>query len=388
MAEAAGLTVATIPEKQHTTVAAIYAAIVKRIERRRSRRLGASQVGHECRRASWYLFRWCDEESVDGRVLRLFRRGTLEEKQFIDDLRAAGMEVADFDPSTGQQFEFTAVGGHFVAKIDAGVLGLVEAPKTWHCVSFKTMKSDSFKAFVKNGAEKAEPKYWAQIHVEMELAGFERGAILTVNKDTDELHLERIKPDGTGARMIAKARAIITAPEPLERLSDKPEFYTCKWCNARAVCHEQRLPRPSCRTCVHATPELDGDARWSCAFHTKDLTIAEQRAGCPDHVFLPALVPLEFKHGDETGNFAEYMRGDGKALRNGTGDRDVYTSAELYAAQDAGFFVLDDATFNWLRINMGGRLEAARPEPPEEFDDYEQVKQALPLKSEQASAPF
>jgi hypothetical protein len=139
------------------------------------------------------------------------------------------------------------------------------------------------------------------------------------------------------------------------------------------------MPRPSCRTCVHATPELDGVARWSCAFHRRDLTVEAQRVGCVDHVYIPQLVPLEFVTGNEAGNYAEYRRPNGSAIRNGSGDRNVYTSEEFFAAQ-TDLTVLDDQTLNWLRLNMGGRLE--RVTPPEEFDDWEQVCKALPLASE------
>ena len=385
MAEAAGLTVAALPEKKNTTVAAIYAAIVKAESEPARAHLGASVLGRECRRALWYAFRWCAEETADGRVLRLFRRGRLEEDQFVRDLRAAGVTVHDRDEN-GRQFEFSDIGGHAGGSMDAAVVGLVEAPKTWHVGEFKTHGAKSFAALVKDGVQKSKPEHWSQMQLYMHWSGMERAYYLAVNKDTDELHGERVHYDKAAAeRLVAKARAVITAPEPLERLSDDPAFYVCKMCNARGVCHEQRIPPPSCRTCVHATPELDGDARWSCAFHGRDLTVEQQRAGCPDHVYIPQLVPLEFVEGSEAGNYAEYRRPNGSTLRNGSGDKNVYTSAELHAAQD-DLTVLDDQTLAWLRMNMGGRLE--RVTPPTEFDDWEQVKQALPLKGEQASAPF
>lgn len=376
-----------IPDTGNTTVAAIFAAIGRAEPEAPRAHLGASVLGRDCRRALWMAFRWCDEPTTEPRVLRLFRRGRLEEAQLVRDLRAAGITVHDVD-ERGQQYRFSDIGGHAGGSMDAAVVGLVEAPKTWHVAEFKTHGAKSFADLAKHGVQKSKPEHWAQMQLYMHWSGMERAFYLAVNKDTDELHGERVHYDKAAAEaLIAKARAIVTAPEPLERISEKPEFFTCKFCSARAVCHEKRLPRPSCRTCVHATPELDGDARWSCAFHKNDLPIERQRIGCGDHVYIPQLVPLEFKGGNEAGNFAEYMRGDGKVLRNGTGDRDVYTSAELHAAQDAGFFVLDDATFQWLRMNMGGRLEATRPAPPEEFDDWEQFAAANPLKNERVDIP-
>jgi hypothetical protein len=382
----------TIPEKQNTTVAAIYAAIASASREERRAHLGASILGRECRRALWLAFRWSDEPVTDGRIFRLFRRGQLEEAQFVRDLRAAGVTVHDVDEH-GQQFRFADVGGHVGGSMDGAVLGLPEAPKTWHVAEFKTAGAKPFADLVRHGVEKSKPEHWAQMQLYMHWSGMERAYYLAVCKDTDELHGERVRYDKAAAEaLVAKARAIVTAPEPLERISEKPDAFVCKFCNARAVCHEKRIPAPSCRTCVHATPELDGDARWSCAFRRCDLTLAEQRVGCPDHVYVPQLVPLEFVEGDEAGNFAEYKRPGGEVLRNGSGDKAVYTSAELYAAQD-DLTRLDDATLAYLRINMGGRLESVRPAPPKEFDDWEQVRQALPLPGElvdipQAEIPF
>lgn len=422
-----------IPVTSDTTVAAIYAAIEANADKERRAHLGASILGRECRRALWYAFRWCDDQPEGGRIYRLFRRGELEEAQFCADLRAAGVTVDDRD-ERGQQYRFSDVGGHVGGSMDGAALGLKEAPKTWHVVEMKTHGNKSFLDLVRNGVEKSKPEHWAQMQLYMHWSGMERAYYLAVNKDNDELHGERIHYDKEAAlRLVTKAQAIVAAPEPLERLSEKQDYYTCKWCPARRPCHEKRIPEPSCRTCAHATPELSplpdgqtlkwvdhdngrhlglyewgqwvkwlpqdahwlgiaaaleagtGTGRWSCAYHGRDLSLDEQRAGCEHHVYIPALVPLEYLGGDAAGNFAEYKRPDGSALRNGTGDKGVFTSGELYAAQD-DLTVLDDATLAWLRMNMGGRLENVTP--PKEFDDWEQVKAVLPLASETESAPF
>ena len=374
---------AAIPEPEQTTARAIFDAVARTSEKRRSARLGASSIGAECRRALWYQFRHCDELESDGRKLRLLRRGNLEEAQLIADLRAAGVEVEAFDPKTGQQYEFTDLAGHFVAKIDGAALGLPEAPKTWHCLSFKTASDKNWKEMQKKGIQAAQPKYWAQSQVEMHLAGFERAIVIVVNKNDDEIYVERIHYDREAAeRLIAKARAIIEAPEPLERLSEDTTYYQCRFCNARRVCHEKRLPGPSCRTCVHSTPELDGAGRWSCAYHMKDLSAFEQGAGCDDHVYIPALVPLEFKGGDADGNWAEYHLPDGTQVHNGTPKHGSYSSAELYAAQDSGFKALTLEFVQYLRAQMGGTLEASSSDDP---DDWESLKAALPLPGERAA---
>src|SRR5574337_307878 len=124
------------------TVAAIYAGYEKReaAEPRRGH-LGASVIGRPCERQLWYAFRWAYQEQFKGRMLRLFQRGHREEDWFAADLRSTGAQVHSVDPRTGQQFRFSAVGGHVGGSMDGCALGLIEAPKTWHVVEYKTSEA-------------------------------------------------------------------------------------------------------------------------------------------------------------------------------------------------------------------------------------------------------
>ena len=56
------------------------------------------------------------------------------------------------------------------------------------------------------------------------------------------------------------------------------------------MCYGTEAPDVNCRTCVHSTPELDGNARWSCREHGRDLDEAEQNAGCHKHLHMPQLL--------------------------------------------------------------------------------------------------
>src|SRR5690606_5282616 len=116
-----------------------------------------------------------------------------------------GVDVRDVDPSTGEQFTFTAVGGHFVAKIDGVGLGVPEAPKTWHNISYKTASAKNWAPLAKKGVQAEQPKNWAQNQIEMHLSQLTRTLFLSVNKDTDEIYAERIRYDEAEAlRLIAK----------------------------------------------------------------------------------------------------------------------------------------------------------------------------------------
>nr|MDQ3080903.1 hypothetical protein [Gemmatimonadota bacterium] len=123
---------------------------------------------------------------------------------------------------------------------------------------------------------------------------------------------------------------IITAAEPPARISEDPDFYICRWCDHRSVCQEAKLPEVSCRTCVHATPELDGDQRWSCARWEKDLSFSEQVRGCDQHLYIPQLLPWLVLDADEEENSITYIGASGGERKNGgIGGMDSVTLREV-----------------------------------------------------------
>lgn len=338
-------------------VSAIYAYWENKPSRL-SRRLGASRVGRECERELWYGFRWCyaGGRQFDGRMLRLFNRGHREEPVFTEELRGIGCEVHDVDPSTGEQFEFTMCSGHFVAKIDGVALGLPEAPKTWHVLSYKTINADGHKKLTKDGVEKAKPEYWAQNQIEMKLAGLERTQYLSACKDNDEIYAERIRFDATAAeRLERKAERIVFAAEPLDRISEDAAFYKCRGCAFHAVCHTAKVPTPNCRNCLHATPEREGDGRWTCArWDGGDIPLDIQGEGCPEHRFIPALLARWGQPVDasEAENWVKYEGAAGR-FRNGAWGVTSYTSKELHNGAPA---LLANEDFQRLRREHAARI--------------------------------
>lgn len=310
---------AAIPQNiARPTVDAIYRAYEEHADTENRTHLGASLIGRKCARALFYTFRWCGTSRHRGRLLRLFERGQREEAVFVANLRAAGVKVHDVDPRTGEQFRFSDVGGHMGGSMDAAALGLLEAPKTWHVCEFKTHNAKSYAALVKDGVEKAKPEHAAQMQLYMHWSRMTRAFYLAVNKDTDDLYSERLHANSEVAnQLIDKAARVITAAEPPARLSERPDWFECRWCEHHAGCHQGAIPLVSCRTCAHATPELDGDGRWTCARFGCDVTTAAQRQGadCPAHVFIPALLPWRAVNAHPDEGWIEYDNG----LRNGPG---------------------------------------------------------------------
>lgn len=291
-----------MPEIQphQPTVEAIYRSYEERNRHEKPRgHLGGSAIGHACTRFLWYSFRWAFKREFEGRMLRLFRTGHLEEPRLIDDLRRIGVEVLEVNPETRRQWTFAAHGGHFSGSLDAVLHKLPRAPKRWALAEFKTFGKKSFRELQTKGMERAKPLHWAQVQTYMGLAGLERCLYLAVCKDSDALYEEWVHFDAKVYEWcIERARQVIEATEPPPRLSDDPLYYECDYCDARALCHPDELGEPPrvaetiCRTCCYATPHTDGEgARWSCARTGDDLSLAEQAKGCPEHLMIPGLVP-------------------------------------------------------------------------------------------------
>lgn len=332
--------------KTSKTVEAIYAAYKKAGDTGyMSQTLSISLLGHSCERYLWYCFRQCCKPEFDGRMYRLFETGNLEETRFVKDLRAIGCTVHDVDESRAmertQQYKVTAFSGHLKGYLDGCALGIPEAPKTWHVLEFKTHNNKSFAKLKKNqgGVIASNFQHFAQMQVYMHLTGMKRALYLARNKDTDELYSERIHYDEIEATaLMDRAGRVITATTPPDRISERPDYYQCGWCDAKEICwgedetHGRAFPVPalSCRQCCHATPDLSReDAQWKCEkFSFSDPGCQP----CPDHLTLPGLLPFAepTNYGSEDERnvdvFIEFTNEDGTKWKHGAGG---YSSQEL-----------------------------------------------------------
>jgi hypothetical protein len=309
---------APLPPRPSPTVDAIFAAYEADAGDGMRAHLGASIIGKECARALWYDFRWVTRPAFPGRILRLFETGQLEENRLVRNLRRIGVTVLDVDPETGRQWRVDAQDerccGHFGGSMDAAAIGLPEAPKTWHICEFKTHNAKSFAALKKQGVQKSKPQHYAQMQVYMHLTGITRALYLAVCKDTDALYAERVRADeADGLRLVVKAGRIIEAQYPPARVSDDPAWFQCRLCEHHAHCHESRPAVSNCRTCLQATPVEGGG--WHCARWDRTLSVAEQRRGCPAHLFIPDLV-----HGEQIDagdDWVDYRMPNGPVWRDG-----------------------------------------------------------------------
>jgi len=242
--------------------------------------LGMSQLGHSCERFLWYSFRWCYQEEISARKLRLFDRGHREEPAIIEAISKIGISVYDC------QQEISAVHGHVKGHIDGKAIGVIEAPKTIHLAEFKTMNDKAFKDVVKSGVKVSKPIYYVQSQLYMFALNLDRTFFLAVNKNDDDYYIERLELEPAVSEYhLTRAEDIILA-EQIPEKKYKPTWYECKWCAANDICHNKKKVEANCRMCQSC--DILPKGQWSCSIYDDlIITSSQQRLGCKNYKVLP-----------------------------------------------------------------------------------------------------
>ena len=336
------------------TADAVDAAMLKRAEDGLRPHLGASLIGRKCNRALWYSFRWATLVTHPARLLRVFGRGHREESVLTQYLRDAGLKVMTVDLSTGRQFSFSD--GHFGGSMDGAALGVLEAPKTWHAIEYKTSSKKMFDILSAKGVKEAKPEHWAQMQIYMLKFELTRALYVAVNKDDDSLHMERIEFDKDAAQaFVDKAQWIISLNTPPDGISTDQTYFECKWCDHSALCHGTAAPLPTCRSCTHSTALREGT--WQCALRGKQLSVDDQKRACDGHRVIPILLknwatPIDACDAD---NWVKYQLKTGGEFVNGEAP-DGITGAELHALEHKSALV--DPVLLKYRKEFDGRVVA------------------------------
>jgi len=332
---------AEIPKPLHDICALIDRAHESTTEKPRPH-LGCSVVGHHCERWIWLLFRWSVIPSFPGRVLRLFRRGHLEEQQIIGDLKRIGIKIG------GDQTRVD-FGSHLSGSVD-GIIesGVPQAPNKRHVAEFKTHSKKSFDDLVKNGVKKSKPQHWAQMQTYMLGLDIDRALYVAICKDNDAYYTERVKLDQDAAKtLIDKGRRLALADRMPPPISTDPSWYQCKFCDAHDFCHETKLTKEvNCRTCAHSTAK--SDSTFYCERWSDSIPYEVQLSGCESHVLHPDLVPWKLVP-DESTDIVAVFDVNGTRVKNG---EDHFASSELIAGGD----MCADPGVQKLREKFNGRI--------------------------------
>lgn len=191
--------------------------------------LRSSELGDECSRKLWLRSKGHIGERPEPRVLRLFDRGHKEEDRIIEWLEGIGCKVWD------QQKTVKAFNGRFTGHIDGLVVGVKEAPQKTHLLEMKTCNDKNFKKLNKEGVSF---QHMVQMNIYMRLLGIDRALYFAVNKNDDDIYLERVKLNIKLAdAQLMRAQRIMDATSPPERIGNgKPSWYQCKMCELNKVC--------------------------------------------------------------------------------------------------------------------------------------------------------
>lgn len=241
--------------------------------------LGASGLGDDCARKIWYSFRWASLPRFDGRMLRLFNRGHLEEGRIIALLLMIGVKVYQQDEN-GKQFRISSAGGHVGGSGDGVAIGVPDLPNVPMLLEFKTSSDKSFLDLQKNGVRSSKFIHYVQMQVYMVKMQLSYALYIAVNKNTDELYAEIILADyAMGEQFIERADKLAFMREEPNRISNSPGWFACRYCDYKSICHNDEAPHRNCRTCVNSFPEYDGT--WRCSLNPEiELSKDDQFKGC------------------------------------------------------------------------------------------------------------
>jgi len=266
--------------------------------------LGASLLGQECARAVWYNFHWAVKSNFEGRIIRLFNRGHLEEGRFIALLLMIGCQVYQQDEE-GKQFRISFAEGHAGGSGDGVALMLPDLPEgTPALCEFKTHSEKSFielagplkewrayledptrNPFLGKGVREARFEHYVQMQLYMKEMGLAVALYVAINKNTDDLYAELVPLNSTVAdQYLTRGETLVWQKEPPEKINKSPGFFKCRFCDYKQVCHQKAAPDKNCRTCRYSTPGME--ANWFCTLpeqgkqSTKIILKELQLTGC------------------------------------------------------------------------------------------------------------
>jgi hypothetical protein len=328
--------------------------------------LGMSSIGKPCERALWLNFRWAKEPSFKAQTIKRFEDGHSGEDLQAKRLKMVeGITLTVLDEATGNQYGFTSIGGHLKGHMDGAILGLLQAPKTWHVWEHKQVDQKKFDKLnklkmevgEKNALQHWDEIYYAQAICYMGFTGMARHYLTCATpggRDTTSVRTDA-DPDKFEV-IIGKAERIIRSSEPPPRISSDSTYYICKMCEFHGLCHGTTAPIPTCRSCCHSTPELDGNGRWFCTRHKMDLTIEDQKSGCQGHLIVPQIMDrwAEVLDASLAENWIMYRHRETEAeFRNGL-DGSCFQSLEIHSVEDKK--ALTDETVGEIRKVFDGRI--------------------------------
>lgn len=220
--------------------------------------LGASMVGEQCLRKIQYMMDQ-EQQNVSGKTVRIFDIGHLLEDKIADWLNESGFIIKTKNDK-GKQFGFSVADGEIAGHIDGVVKHIPlkvlkklneklskeskkiieeECNILWEC---KTLNASSWRETKKYGVFISKPIYYTQVQLYMAYMNFDYTLFTAFNKDSAELYHEIVSFNAEDAQIYSdKAVKLLLAKkynEQQPRLSDDQNFYLCRMCGFKNLCHQ------------------------------------------------------------------------------------------------------------------------------------------------------
>jgi len=267
--------------------------------------LGMSAIGDECARKLFYSFRGAKKREIAASGLRAINDGFMQEDLMIERLRLLPyIELYTTDPNAkdDNQIGCEDLQGHLKGHLDGIIRGIIEAPRTWHVWEHKSVNLVKFKkleklklADEKSALENWDVVYYSQAQLYMHYKKLLRHYLTCTSpggRDYTSVRTEYNKQ--YALNLIGKAGEIIFDNNYLPaRLSDKREYFKCKWCEFQGICHDNDFPDINCKTCRYLESAENG--KKFCHKIEKEIEQKDLFKPCTVHLYNPALINCKYE---------------------------------------------------------------------------------------------
>lgn len=252
--------------------------------------LGMSSVGGPCDRENWADFRWITKKNDPSWLQDAAECGHIAEDEMIKDLKLIPEitlitegHSSDNKDNSANQISFEDINGHFKGHADGMILGILEAPKTWHVWEhkdksirkkggkdmFNELEALKLKLDEKQVLKEWDMKFYVQGHMYMHYSGTKRH-YMTVSRGVKRQYISiRTNYSKTIAvEYIEKANRVIKSNTPPPRRYNDTHYYCKYFCSHYEWCHNGKPAQKTCRSCEHAVPitnpEHGPKGSWGC----------------------------------------------------------------------------------------------------------------------------
>lgn len=242
-----------IPQHGDPTLKAMY---IKIEETKRDKRdyLGASLIGNPCARQIYYQYNGYEQKPFKAETLMNFADGhrtedlTAERLRMVDGikLKTHKLRVDKNYHNHYDQLGFSDLDGKFKGHYDGIITGILQAPKAKHIWENKCSGEKKYNEFTNLKLKLPEKKvleawnenYYAQAQLYMHYEGIERHYLTVAYAGGRKYQSCRTNYDeAVAAKYIDRAGKIINATRPPPKISEKRDFFICRWCDFRDTCH-------------------------------------------------------------------------------------------------------------------------------------------------------